>query len=60
MVPEESQLLLAAHSIEMVRAVQEICNESLEKVVLLDLGHHFDGGLRNCDEMQVLQPIKTG
>lgn len=56
LVPENSQLWLATHSIGMVNAVQGIRANYPKQVVFLDMGYDSNGILRNYDEPQVLQP----
>ena len=56
LVPGNSQLWLATHSIGMVRTVQEIRAEHPEHVVFLDMGFRSDGEPRNYDEPQTIEP----
>ena len=56
LVPGNSQLWLATHSIGMVRTAQEIHAEHPEHVVFLDMGFRPDGEPRNYDEPQTIEP----
>ena len=56
LVPENSQLWLATHSIGMVRAAQAIRAERPKDVVFLDMGFGPDGKLRNYDQPQTIEP----
>ena len=56
LVPGNSQLWLATHSIGIVKTAQEIRAEHPEHVVFLDMGFHPDGKLRNYDEPQTIEP----
>ena len=56
LVPDNSQLWLATHSIGMVRTAQEIRADHPEHVVFLDMGFRPDGELRNYDEPQTIEP----
>ena len=56
MIPGDSQLWLATHSIGMVRAAQEIRAEHAEHVVFLDMGFGPDGELRDYDHPQTIEP----
>ena len=56
LVPGDSQLWLATHSIGMVRAAQEIRAEHQEHVVFLDMGFRPDGKPRDYDEPQTIEP----
>ncbi|MCY4527588.1 MAG: AAA family ATPase [Chloroflexi bacterium] len=56
LIPENSQLWLATHSIGMVRAAQEILAEHPGHVVFLDMGFRTDGEPRDYDHPQVIQP----
>ena len=56
LVPDNSQLWLATHSIGMVRTAQEIRADHPEHVVFLDMGFSPDGEHRNYDEPQTIEP----
>ena len=56
LIPSESQLWLATHSIGMVRAAQEIRAEHPDHVVFLDMGFDRDGEPRDYDEPQIVEP----
>ena len=53
LIPENCQLMLATHSIGMMRRAQEIEREKPGSVVFLDFGN------RNFDEPQTIEPAKT-
>lgn len=50
LIPENCQLMLATHSVGMMRRAQDIKKEDPESVVFLDFGD------RNFDESQVIEP----
>ena len=52
LVPESCQLMLATHSIGMMRRARDIEDANPESVVFLDFGS------RNFDESQVIEPAK--
>ena len=56
LIPDNSQLWLATHSIGMVRAAQEIRAEHPERVGFLDMGFSADGEARDYDQMQSIEP----
>ena len=56
LVPGNSQLWLATHSIGMVRTAQEIRAKHPEHVVFLDMGFRPDGELLNYDKPQTIEP----
>ena len=56
MIPGDSQIWIATHSIGMVRAAQEIRAKHPEHVVFLDMGFRPDGEFRNYDEPQTIEP----
>ena len=56
LVPDNSQLWLATHSIGMVRTAQEIRAEHPEQVVFLDIGFCHGGELRDYDQPQIVEP----
>ena len=58
LVPSNSQLWLATHSIGMVRTAQEIRTEFPDDVVFLDMGYGDDGEARDYDQPQVIEPAK--
>ena len=58
MVPGNSQLWLATHSIGMVRTAQEIRAEHPEQVVFLDMGFGHDGEPRDYDQPQIIEPAE--
>ena len=59
LIPENSQLWLATHSIGMVRAAQEIRTEKTEHVVFLDMGFDADGELRDYDQPQTIRTFRS-
>jgi len=58
LIPENSQLWLATHSIGMVRAAQEMLAEDPGHVVFLDMGFRGDGEIRDYDRPQVVGPAE--
>ena len=56
LIPGNSQLWLATHSIGMVRTAQEIRAEHVEQVVFLDMGFGPDGEPRDYDQPQTIEP----
>ena len=56
LIPGNSQLWLATHSIGMVRTAQEIRAEHAEHVVFLDMGFDPDGKPRDYDQPQTIKP----
>ena len=56
LVPDNSQLWLATHSIGMVRTAQEIRADQPEHVAFMDMGFRPDGEPRNYDEPQTIEP----
>ena len=56
LVPGNSQLWLATHSIGMVRTAQEIRAKHPEHVVFLDMGFRPDGEPLNYDKPQTIEP----
>ena len=56
LIPGDSQLWIATHSIGMVRAAQEIRAEHPEHVVFLDMGFGPDGEPRDYDQPQTIVP----
>ena len=56
LVPGDSQLWLATHSIGMVRAAQAIRAEHTKEVAFLDMGFDPDGELRDFDQPQTIEP----
>ena len=56
LVPDNSQLWLATHSIGMVRTAQEIRADHPEHVAFMDMGFRPDGEPRNYDEPQTIEP----
>ena len=56
LIPDNSQLWLATHSIGMVRMAQEIRAEHPGQVVFLDMGFHPDGTRRDYDKPQRIAP----
>ena len=56
LIPEESQLWLATHSIGMVRTAQGLRVQHPQQVVFLDMGFRPDGEARNYDEAQTIRP----
>ena len=57
LVPGNSQLWLATHSIGMVRTAQEIRVKHPEHVVFLDMGFCSNGGPRDYDKRQTIEPM---
>lgn len=56
LIPDNSQLWLATHSIGIVRAAQEIRKDHPQKVVFLDMGFRPDGRPRDYDQPQIIMP----
>ena len=56
LIPDNSQLWLATHSIGMVRSAQQIAAANPIDVVFLDLGFDGEGRLREFDQAQTIQP----
>ena len=56
LVPGNSQLWLATHSIGMVRTAQGIRAKHPEHVVFLDMGFHANGEPRDYDKPQAIEP----
>ena len=56
LIPSNSQLWLATHSIGMVRMAQELRVAHPDQVVFLDMGFTTDGELREYDQSQVIEP----
>lgn len=56
LIPGNSQLWLATHSIGMVRTAQEIRAEHPGHVVFLDMGFGRDGALLDYDYRQTIEP----
>ena len=56
MIPGDSQIWIATHSIGMVRAAQKIRAEHAEHVVFLDMGFGPDGESRDYDQPQTIEP----
>ena len=56
LVPGNSQLWLATHSIGMVTTAQEIRAKHPQHVVFLDLGFRQSGEQRNYDKPQIIEP----
>ena len=56
LIPDNSQLWLATHSIGMVRTAQEIRAEHPQHVVFLDMGFGLDGAARDYDQPQTIEP----
>jgi len=60
LVPENSQLWVATHSIGMVRAAQEMRSKcGMGEIVFLDFGYDRSGDARNYDEPQHITPSRT-
>ena len=59
LIPDNSQLWLATHSIGMVRAAQDMRADDAEKVIFLDVGYGPDGELRDYDQPQTIEPANT-
>ena len=55
-IPGDSQIWIATHSIGMVRAAQEIRAKHAEHVVFLDMGFGPDGESRDYDQPQTIEP----
>ena len=58
LIPGNSQLWLATHSIGMVRTAQEIRAKHPGHVVFLDMGFGHEGEPRDYDEPQVIKPAE--
>ncbi len=58
LIPENSQLWIATHSIGMVRKATELWAEDPNKVVFLDFGFRADGTSRNFDESEIIEPAE--
>ena len=56
LIPDNSQLWLATHSIGMVRTAQEIRAEHPQHVVFLDMGFGLDGAPQDYDQPQTIEP----
>ena len=56
LMPENSQLWLATHSIGMVRAAQDMRAEHGNQVLFLDMGFDPGGELRDYDQPQIIEP----
>ena len=56
LVPENSQLWLATHSMGMVRMALEIRDKRPEDVVFLDMGFRPNGEWRDYDKPQTIEP----
>ena len=56
LIPKNSQLLIATHSIGMVRKAQELRVASPGEVVFLDFGFRMDGERRNFDDAEIVEP----
>ncbi len=60
LIPENSQLWVATHSIGMVRAAQELRTKSNEgEIVFLDFGYDQHGLVRDYDKPQIILPSST-
>ncbi len=60
LVPDNSQLWIATHSIGMVRAAQEMrAKRGIGEIVFLDFGYDVEGNTRNYDESQLITPSET-
>lgn len=57
LIPQNSQLWLATHSIGMVRAAQEIYTDNPTAVTFLDLGFNPDGNQRDFSKEQIIWPV---
>ena len=58
LVPGNSQLWLATHSLGMVRTAQELGAEHPGHVVFLDMGFGHDGQPRNYDQPEIIEPAE--
>ena len=56
LIPSNSQLWIATHSIGMVRMAQQIRVMHPDEVVFLDMGFRAGGELRDYDHAQVIEP----
>ena len=56
LIPENSQLWLATHSIGMVRAVRDMWAEHDAQIVFLDMGFDDHGQERDYDQPQIIEP----
>ena len=58
LIPDNSQLWIATHSIGMVRKAQELSHEYPDSVVFLDFGKDEFGNDHNFDEKVTIKPAK--
>ena len=58
LIPENCQLMLATHSIGMMRRARDIEANHPGTVVFLDFGFRADGTDRNFDKHEVIQPTQ--
>ncbi len=58
LIPENCQLMLATHSIGMMRRARDIEANHPGTVVFLDFGFRTDGTHRDFDQQEVIQPAK--
>ena len=56
MIPDNSQLWIATHSIGMVRAAQDMRAVRGEQIVFLDMGFDLNGEERDYDQPQTIEP----
>ena len=56
LVPKDSQLWIATHSIGMVRKAEELRRGGAGEVVYLDFGFRADGTRRNFDGAEIIEP----
>ena len=57
-IPENCQLILATHSIGMMRKAKEIQDQQPESVAFLDFGADSNGEDRDFDKPQAIKPTK--
>ena len=60
LIPENSQLWIATHSIGMVTAAQEIHAQNPDQVIFLDMGFDTVGQRLDYDQPQIIEPSYTG
>ena len=60
LIPENCQLMLATHSIGMMRQARDIGATKPGSVVFLDFGKRDDFGERDFDGVELIEPAKAG
>lgn len=58
LIPDNSQLWIATHSIGMARKAQDLWRDNPDSVVFLDFGKDDSGHDRNFDEQVTIKPAK--